>query len=255
MRIAYGFSTEGTGEKLTPFPGSPGSGQAVDTDDQEAAEVPYDNTGSGLSATNVQQAIDELIAQLAFAQQISEGDLLSTGEVGTSSDFTLISHQAPTGTGVVTFSSIPSTFKHLLLIGTGRSTAGASPDVNIQLTFNNDTGGNYDSTQHQMQNATQQSNTQAAATSLILGHVPWSGATANNNGSFEFFILNYTDTSLFKSGSGRSTTIGATAAGVSFIARHGGFLWRSTNAINRIDLTLAAGNWAAGSGISLYGIS
>lgn len=38
--------------------GSPG----VDTDDQTAAEVPYNNGSSGLSATNVQTAIDELAA-------------------------------------------------------------------------------------------------------------------------------------------------------------------------------------------------
>lgn len=67
MRIQYGFNTDDTGEKLVPFPGSPGSGQTVDTDDQEATEVPYDNAGSGLSATDVQAALDELAACCASA--------------------------------------------------------------------------------------------------------------------------------------------------------------------------------------------
>lgn len=92
MRIEYGFSTDDTGEKLTPFPGSPGSpggggGGGEDTDDQTAAEVSYDNTGSGLSATNVQDAIDELATQVAECcdpqGNISSGELLSTGEVTT----------------------------------------------------------------------------------------------------------------------------------------------------------------------------
>lgn len=74
MLIQRGFTTDGTGEKLTPFPGSPGSGQSVDTDDQAATEVPYDNSGSGLGANDVQEAIDELAAQVAACCAETSGD-------------------------------------------------------------------------------------------------------------------------------------------------------------------------------------
>lgn len=74
MPIVRGFSTEGTGQKLVPFPGSAGSGQSVDTDDQEAGEVPFDNSGTDLSATDVQGAITELAVQIAACCAMSSGE-------------------------------------------------------------------------------------------------------------------------------------------------------------------------------------
>lgn len=76
--FSTGFSTDGTGEKLLPFPtggvtgppgesGEPGSDGG---DDQTADLVPYDNSGSGLTSTDVQNALDELAAQIAL---ISDG--------------------------------------------------------------------------------------------------------------------------------------------------------------------------------------
>lgn len=72
--IIRGFTTDGTGEKLTPFPeGGGGGGGGTDTDDQLADEVPYDNTGSGLAATDVQGAIDEIAADCCDEGAESDG--------------------------------------------------------------------------------------------------------------------------------------------------------------------------------------
>src|SRR5260221_13815867 len=56
---------------------------------------------------------------------------------------TLISSASPSGTGVVTFSSIPATYNHLRVIVMGRGTESAASTALI-LTFNNDTATNYD---------------------------------------------------------------------------------------------------------------
>jgi hypothetical protein len=47
---------------VVPGPFNPAEWQQISTDDQEADEVPFDGTTSGLTATDVQGAIDEVIA-------------------------------------------------------------------------------------------------------------------------------------------------------------------------------------------------
>ncbi len=49
-------------------------GALTDTDDQTAAEVSFDNTTSGLLATNVQQAIDEINAAAGAVSLTDNGD-------------------------------------------------------------------------------------------------------------------------------------------------------------------------------------
>jgi len=123
------------------------------------------------------------------------------------------------------------------------------------LTFNNDTGANYDIMQWQLANATGGTDSQAGTTSVrTAAIVPWSSSTANNIGSFSMKILNYTTTASFKGGLIEAVSIGATSIGASNLVRNGGFLWRSTASITRLDLTMEAGNWDAMSRVSLYGV-
>ena len=49
-------------------------GALTDTDDQTAAEVDFDNTTSGLAATNVQAAIDEINAAAGSVSLTDNGD-------------------------------------------------------------------------------------------------------------------------------------------------------------------------------------
>jgi len=173
-------------------------------------------------------------------------------------DMILLEEFSPTGTGVVTFGAggtIPQTYSHLLIVGSGRSSAGSSPGVGVGMTFNNDGGSNYDIMQWQLANASGGTNSQAAQASVpSAGFVPWSGATAGNIGNFKILIQAYALSTLFKGGLNEAVSIGATTIGASNIVRNGGFLWRSAAPITEIDLTLAAGNWEAGSKLSLYGL-
>ncbi|MCO5726075.1 hypothetical protein, partial [Robiginitalea marina] len=74
------FSVVGTDLVLTDSEGNSVSvaladlGAVIDTDDQTAAEVTFDNTASGLAATDVQAAIDEINAAAGTVSLVDNGD-------------------------------------------------------------------------------------------------------------------------------------------------------------------------------------
>ncbi|MEX0272781.1 MAG: hypothetical protein AB3N16_00205, partial [Flavobacteriaceae bacterium] len=81
----------------------------IDTDDQNAAEVAYDNSGSGLTATSVQDAIDEINAAADNVSLIDNGDGTylftdASGGTVTISD-TSISTLADNGDGTYTYTN------------------------------------------------------------------------------------------------------------------------------------------------------
>lgn len=165
-----------------------------------------------------------------------------------------ITSSTPTGVGTVTFSGITSSYTHLLVMVSGRSTAGASPGVNVQMTFNGDGGANYDLHQTQLINTSVAANSAAGQTSLLMGIVTWSNSTTSNAGWGEARIFNYKDTGLFKVCRVSRGSVGAASVGASWVEGDGYGQWRSTAAITQIDLTLSAGNYTAGSVASLYGM-
>jgi hypothetical protein len=140
----------------------------------------------------------------------------------------------------VTFNSIPSTYTDLVLVAVVKNTSTLN---NGQIYFNNDTSSVYSGTYIQ-------GNGSVAASSRVTGvsncYTPeisttdWTVITAN--------IMNYTNTTTFKTTLIRGGTASdRTAAWVD--------LYRSTNAINRIDFATYGGNLAAGSTFSLYGVA
>lgn len=122
--IVRGFTTDGTAEKLTPFPCGPG-GAGTDTDDQQAVEVPFDNTGTGLTATDVQAALEELAAQIAACCDTSSGS-----EGGGASEWMLIAHvQKSGGANGGTSAAIDTTGADLIVIHVAQGEGIASPAV------------------------------------------------------------------------------------------------------------------------------
>ena len=142
-------------------------------------------------------------------------------------------------TATVTFSSIPSTYTDLVLVA---SYSAATNSTGNSFTFNNDTGTNYSNT-----------------TLFGNGTNPGSQIVTNQTGIQGFYysfseittgiinIMNYSNTTTYKSCLVRS----ADANG--YIIQRAG-LWRSTAAINRLDITNSGGNFATGSTFTLYGI-
>jgi len=151
-----------------------------------------------------------------------------------------------TGTSTISFTSIPQTYTDLELVIQVRENSGS--DGNTFINFNSDTGANYSFTQIYGSGSAGGSNRASSQTRTgIYGNASQIDASTTY-GFSKAYILNYSNSTTYKSiySQGNFTTI-------EIVART--HLWRSTAAITRIDLTLASGNYANGSVVTLYGIT
>lgn len=156
-----------------------------------------------------------------------------------------------TGTGsstTISFTSIPSTYKHLQIRVNGRSDSAAAAG-SISVYANNDTtSANY--ARHRLSGeGTTASATGAASLTMLLGRVSAATATAGIMGTSIIDVLDYQSTSKYKTFRSFS---GQDQNGTGDLWLTSG-LWLNTAAINRIDLVLG-GNWTTASTIALYGI-
>lgn len=145
----------------------------------------------------------------------------------------------------ITFSSIPSGYTDLVFVIAGGCSTGSQ---NAIIEFNSDTtNSNY-------------STTILYGTGSAAGSARNTGSTGNYFGITDttignnmiYSIQNYSNTTTFKTMIGRANGPGSGASQV----RADVLLWRSTAAINRINLRLNSGaNWITGTTVSLYGIS
>jgi hypothetical protein len=146
----------------------------------------------------------------------------------------------------ITFSSIPATYTDLRLVWTVRA---SSTSVFPYVTFNNDSGTNYswprlygDGT-----SALSQRNNDRAYIGVL-----WMTAISNATDQFNLLTMDV----FSYAGSTFKTTL-TTASGDkngSGTVEMAAALWRSTSAINRLDLTASSSTWAAGTTATLYGI-
>jgi hypothetical protein len=96
-----------------------------------AGAIAYDNTASGLAATTVQAALDELDGRLDALEALAQGA-------------TLIDDGSLSGSSVVLATNIPQTFAKLILRITGMSYDTAARHALLQVSTDN--GSNYDTT-------------------------------------------------------------------------------------------------------------
>lgn len=162
---------------------------------------------------------------------------------GAASSFESIATTTLSGSSsTITFSSIPSTYKHLQIRGLILAASGYTV-----ANFNSDTATNY--SRHYLGgngSTTAAAGTANTANPIIAGNYAFVGTYPN---VFICDILDYADTTKYKTvrsmaGADNNST--------------GGWIeldstsWRSTSAINRIDLTGAT--YLTGSTFALYGI-
>lgn len=158
----------------------------------------------------------------------------------------------------ITFSSIPSTYKHLQVRCLTRGSTGISGGAPVYLTVNSDSGTNY-STHHLIGNGSSAYADGHANASYILdaygGFQTWSGGdTANCFGVGIIDILDYSNTNKYKTaralwGRDHNSTNGR-------VMLESGS-WRSTNAITSLTFTTDATygvSWGQYSSFALYGI-
>lgn len=157
------------------------------------------------------------------------------------------------GSSTITFSSIPSTYKHLQMRYIARDTTATNDVSGIVLRFNSDSGTNY--TRHYLIGDGSSASAGAAtnSTSIVGGLVVGGGMTASAFAAAIIDVLDYTDTNKYKTYrvlTGNSTNSSTTKDYVDFESA----LWRSTSAVTSITITLPSGNYAQYSHFALYGI-
>ena len=161
-------------------------------------------------------------------------------EVG---DYESIATANGTGaSGVITFSSIPSTYKHLQVRYIGRSSSGADAYITLN-------GGTSASRRHWLSG----DGSTAGASSDALGYVvPTTGSSdaANIMGVGVIDILDYANTNKNKV---TRTLGGLDKNGSGYVILYSG-LWITLSAISSFTITTASGNWTTTSSFALYGI-
>lgn len=209
---------------------------------------------------------DKKISDLTAATSLADGDLFEIENAGGNSrqvamsvlraamGFARIDEQSPSGTGTVTFNSIVSDYRDLVVVIRGRGTAAATA-VNVLVRLNNDSGANYDAQRLQGNNATANSNATVGNTDLFAGTylaIPASTATADVAGSLHVEIYDYKGTTFQKSAHALNDHKTSAAAANLLTVTASGW-WRNTAAVTRVDVILSSGNFVSGSVVSLYG--
>ena len=145
-----------------------------------------------------------------------------------------------------TFTSIPSTFTDLILVGNFGTTSGGA---NIALQVGNgsiDTGSNYSFTYVNGDGSTAATGRASNSAQVYIDYSAYAGSSIN--ATYIWQIQNYASTSVYKSISGRANT-----ASVGTNATAG--VWRSTSAINQIKVDQQSTSFLANSRFTLYGIA
>jgi hypothetical protein len=167
--------------------------------------------------------------------------------------YELIATTSGTGSsGTITFSSIPSTYKHLELRWTGRSTG--SGTIDLRTTFN---GATNVYARHELlgngSSVVSQSSTANTTWIDIASSIPGSNHIANVYAVGVMSLLDYAVTTKQKTLRhllGRASII----SDFSNMINLNSGLYNSTSAVSSITMLLGVGNWTTQSRFSLYGI-
>ena len=164
----------------------------------------------------------------------------------------LISSQILTSSASsVTFSSIPSDYKHLQIRMAHRNTRTGSGNGLMVLEFNSDTGANYSMHELLGNGSSVTSDATYAVNQNFMG-LAFSPEASNTTSAFAgtvVDILDYANTTKNKT----VRSLGGVAASTNRISLISGH-WRSTSAVTSIKMYVFSGNLVTGSRFSLYGV-
>ena len=173
-----------------------------------------------------------------------------TGNLVTNSFESIATASGTGSSGIITFSSIPSTYKHLQLRTLMRNTGSGSGEQSVLITMNSDTGANYATHRLTGNGSSAGAQSYTSGTAIVPYFNPENGAASNVYGVYVIDLLDYANTSKNKTirlfggvdynGSG---TVGLISGA-----------WFNTNAITSITLTSGGGNWTTAAKFALYGI-
>ena len=153
------------------------------------------------------------------------------------------------GSSSITFSSIPSTFKHLQIRFIARSTAATGPRA-IYLQVNSDAGNNYAVHTLSGSGSAASAGNSTSSNKIFVYDNPAANQTASTFSAQVIDVLDYQNTNKYKT---TRQLGGYDANGSGYIFFASG-LWQSTSAITSLNFTLESGNFAEFSSFALYGI-
>lgn len=220
-----------------------------------ASDTAVNGTATTFMRSDAAPAIQLTSASQFGLCKVDGSTITETGGVisasgGSSGALVLISEQTPSGTATVSFTSIPATYRDLVVIVRGRAAATAVAS-SIGLQFNGDTGANYFRQRLTGNNATASAAIAVAVTSMDIGNILAATATANFASGTEITIYDYRGTTFTKVAFSQMTYPETAAAAGQFVEiRSGG--WNNTNAITQVDV-ICGSNFVSGSVVSLYG--
>ena len=155
------------------------------------------------------------------------------------------------GASGISFTSIPSTYKHLQIRWIARSTAGASTDYFFPMYLNNDPASNYSSHYINANGSAVAASGNANQNGFnFYGDWPAASATSGIFGAAVMDITDYRDTNKYKT---IRTFAGFDANGSGQVFFNSAS-WRSTNAVTSIQLYFNSANFAQYSSFALYGV-
>lgn len=163
---------------------------------------------------------------------------------------TELATSTPSGVSSVSFSSISSSHKHLLI--TYSDVYGTVDGETLILRFNADSGTNYSWYLFTANAATTGASSNQGTTEIRMSTVITSATGLENRTNGFFWIYNYAQTGYSRQVSGSAEGyLNTGSARIRYLDGH----WKNTaSAINQIDLSLGSGNFSAGK-ITLYGVS
>jgi len=178
--------------------------------------------------------------------------IVSSGVIDQTAGFESIASASGTGSsGTITFSSIPSTYKHLQIRFVSRDTTTGTTNEDLFITFNGVGGSNYARTYFNSNGSGV--NTGSASTQsemYLLQASPKSGTVSNTFGTGIITITDYANTSKYTT---MHALVGSDLNGSGNVGFFGG-TFTSTAAIESITITSNGANFATGSSFALYGI-
>jgi len=158
------------------------------------------------------------------------------------STYTPIATTTASGASTVSFTSIPSTYTDLVIVATGKSSTAGSTSNNYRIQFNGDTTSLYSNTQMYGDGTSAGSVRDSTSPYMYMALV---GQTSAENAVSIINIMNYANTTTYKTVVGRgSHAQSSLQAGVG--------VWRSTAAINRVDLFMPSATLTGT--FTIYGI-
>ena len=152
--------------------------------------------------------------------------------------------------GVITFSSIPSTYKHLQVRAIVRNTSAGTGEQSVLVTANGDTGANYATHRLTGNGSAAGAQSYTSGTAIVPYFNSSNGNAANIYGVYVWDILDYANTSKNKT---FRLLGGADFNGSGTVGLISG-AWFDTNAITSLTFTSGGGDWTTATQYALYGI-